>query len=62
MGETPEAPECLSEEGHDFLSHCLEHDPKLRWSTVELLQHHFCKVSDAFISSSLFIRVLAILQ
>lgn len=44
MGETPEAPECLSEEGHEFLSHCLEHDPKLRWTTVELLQHHFCKV------------------
>lgn len=45
MGETPEAPECLSEEGHEFLSHCLEHDPKLRWTTVELLQHYFCKVS-----------------
>lgn len=44
MGETPEAPASLSQEGHDFLEHCLEHDPKVRWTTPELLQHHFCKV------------------
>lgn len=44
MGESPEIPDTLSEEGQDFLSHCLEHDPKQRWLAAQLLQHHFCKV------------------
>lgn len=44
MGESPEIPDTLSEEGQDFLEHCLEHDPKERWLANELLQHHFCKV------------------
>lgn len=44
MGESPEIPENLSEEGQDFLEHCLEHNPKERWLATELLQHHFCKV------------------
>uniref|UniRef100_A0A8D8B413 Mitogen-activated protein kinase kinase kinase 4 n=1 Tax=Culex pipiens TaxID=7175 RepID=A0A8D8B413_CULPI len=46
MGESPEIPDCLSEEGHDFVESCLQHDPKLRKSAGELLQHNFCKVSD----------------
>lgn len=44
MGESPEIPDTLSEEGREFLSHCLEHDPKKRWLAAQLLQHHFCKV------------------
>ncbi|KAL9693062.1 hypothetical protein quinque_012347 [Culex quinquefasciatus] len=46
MGESPEIPDCLSEEGHDFVESCLQHDPKVRKSAGELLQHNFCKVSD----------------
>lgn len=44
MGESPEIPDNLSEEGQDFVQHCLEHNPKERWLATELLQHHFCKV------------------
>ncbi|KAH8359405.1 hypothetical protein KR093_006522, partial [Drosophila rubida] len=45
MGEKPEAPESLSQEGHDFIDNCLQHDPKLRMSAMELLEQNFCKVS-----------------
>ncbi|XP_031640746.1 mitogen-activated protein kinase kinase kinase 4 isoform X3 [Contarinia nasturtii] len=44
MGESPEIPDTLSEEGQNFLQNCLEHNPKERWLASELLQHHFCKV------------------
>ncbi|XP_059609963.1 mitogen-activated protein kinase kinase kinase 4 isoform X2 [Phlebotomus argentipes] len=44
MGETPEAPDSLSQEGHDFLMNCLQHDPKSRQSANELMLHNFCKV------------------
>ncbi|XP_016936604.4 mitogen-activated protein kinase kinase kinase 4 isoform X1 [Drosophila suzukii] len=43
MGEKPQAPESLSQEGHDFIDHCLQHDPKRRLTAVELLEHNFCK-------------------
>ncbi|KAH8353846.1 hypothetical protein KR084_008487 [Drosophila pseudotakahashii] len=43
MGEKPQAPESLSQEGHDFVDHCLQHDPKKRLTAVELLEHNFCK-------------------
>ncbi|XP_055550883.1 mitogen-activated protein kinase kinase kinase 4 isoform X1 [Wyeomyia smithii] len=46
MGERPEIPDCLSEEGQEFVESCLQHDPKLRRTAAELLQHNFCKVSD----------------
>ncbi|XP_062535239.1 mitogen-activated protein kinase kinase kinase 4 [Armigeres subalbatus] len=52
MGESPEIPDCLSEEGHDFVECCLEHDPKERRTAVELLHHNFCKVSDDSIEDS----------
>lgn len=45
MGEKPEAPETLSQEGHDFIDQCLQHDPKDRMTALELMQHNFCKVS-----------------
>jgi serine/threonine protein kinase len=45
MGETPEIPSNLSEEGVDFVECCLIHDPQDRWTAPELLQHsNFCKV------------------
>ncbi|XP_022216734.2 mitogen-activated protein kinase kinase kinase 4 isoform X1 [Drosophila obscura] len=43
MGEKPKAPESLSQEGHDFVDHCLQHDPKQRLTAMELLEHNFCK-------------------
>lgn len=49
MGETPEAPESLSQEGHEFLEKALQHDPKNRATAAELLQHHFCKVITSII-------------
>lgn len=46
MGEIPEIPSTLSEEGVDFLECCLIHDPTERWTAIELLGHtNFCKVS-----------------
>ena len=50
MGGTPAIPESLSEEGQDFLEHCLEHDPKQRWTASELLDHPFVKVFMTFSS------------
>lgn len=44
MGESPDIPDALSDEGQKFVEHCLEHDPKERWLAADLLQHHFCKV------------------
>lgn len=45
MGEKPQAPESLSQEGHDFIDFCLQHDPKERLSAFELLEQNFCKVN-----------------
>uniref|UniRef100_A0A4W3H2Z5 Mitogen-activated protein kinase kinase kinase 4 n=1 Tax=Callorhinchus milii TaxID=7868 RepID=A0A4W3H2Z5_CALMI len=44
MGHKPPIPERLSPEGKDFLSHCLESEPKHRWTASELLDHPFVKV------------------
>ncbi|KAM4866258.1 mitogen-activated protein kinase kinase kinase 4 isoform 1-T1 [Thomomys bottae] len=44
MGHKPPIPERLSPEGKDFLSRCLESDPKLRWTASQLLDHSFVKV------------------
>lgn len=44
MGESPEIPDTLSEEGQAFLEHCLQHDSRERWLATELLNDHFCKV------------------
>ncbi|XP_006882884.1 PREDICTED: mitogen-activated protein kinase kinase kinase 4 [Elephantulus edwardii] len=44
MGHKPAIPEKLSPEGKDFLSHCLESDPKMRWTASQLLDHAFVKV------------------
>ncbi|XP_029421090.1 mitogen-activated protein kinase kinase kinase 4 isoform X2 [Nannospalax galili] len=44
MGHKPPIPERLSPEGKDFLSRCLESDPKRRWTASQLLDHSFVKV------------------
>ena len=44
MGSTPYVPDTLSPEGQEFLQHCLEHDPKLRWTASQLREHPFVKV------------------
>uniref|UniRef100_A0A4W4HJB8 Mitogen-activated protein kinase kinase kinase 4 n=1 Tax=Electrophorus electricus TaxID=8005 RepID=A0A4W4HJB8_ELEEL len=44
MGHKPPIPEKLSTEGKDFLTHCLESDPKRRWTASALLDHPFVKV------------------
>jgi serine/threonine protein kinase len=31
----------LSDEAHDFLSHCFQRDPAKRWTSAQLLQHPF---------------------
>ncbi|KAK9048615.1 hypothetical protein SSX86_032420 [Deinandra increscens subsp. villosa] len=47
-GEVPELPECLSENGKDFLGKCLEKDGEKRWTVKELLQHPFvCNLSSS---------------
>ncbi|XP_068597107.1 mitogen-activated protein kinase kinase kinase 4 [Brachionichthys hirsutus] len=44
MGHKPPIPEKLSTEGKDFLDHCLESEPKRRWTASMLLDHPFVKV------------------
>ncbi|XP_060772482.1 mitogen-activated protein kinase kinase kinase 4 isoform X4 [Neoarius graeffei] len=44
MGHKPPIPEKLSTEGKDFLSHCLESEPKYRSTASVLLDHPFVKV------------------
>ncbi|RLV98694.1 hypothetical protein DV515_00010577 [Chloebia gouldiae] len=44
MGHKPPVPDKVSPEGKDFLCHCLESDPKMRWTASQLLDHPFVKV------------------
>ncbi len=44
-GKTPAVPDHLSEEGKDFISHCLEHEPQERWTASKLQEHNFVKVN-----------------
>lgn len=52
MGHKPPIPEKLSTEGKDFLGHCLESEPKRRWTASMLLDHPFVKVRDAVVSET----------
>ncbi|RMC12652.1 hypothetical protein DUI87_10176 [Hirundo rustica rustica] len=47
MGHKPPIPDKVSPEGKDFLCHCLESDPKMRWTASQLLDHPFVKVKSA---------------
>ena len=40
----PPFPAVLSDEGKDFLSHCLEIDPSLRWTAAQLSDHPFLRI------------------
>uniref|UniRef100_A0A1B0C1J4 Protein kinase domain-containing protein n=1 Tax=Glossina palpalis gambiensis TaxID=67801 RepID=A0A1B0C1J4_9MUSC len=42
MGEKPETPENIYQEGHYLIDHCLHHDPKDRMTALEFLEHNFC--------------------
>jgi serine/threonine protein kinase len=44
MGETPEIPETLSEEGKEFLQQVFVHDPTERAHAEDLLNHQFTKI------------------
>lgn len=46
MGEIPEIPDSLSEEGSHFASICLVHDPRSRATTNQLLLHTFLRVDE----------------
>ena len=48
MGHKPPIPEKLSTEGKDFLGHCLESEPKRRWTASMLLDHPFVKVRHCY--------------
>lgn len=44
MGETPEIPDSLSEEGQDFIESCIQYNPKNRPTSIQLKHHTFLKV------------------
>ena len=46
MGQSPEVPEELSEEGKNFLELCFVHNPEERASAQDLLSHNFTKIFD----------------
>lgn len=48
MGETPDIPESLSDEGQEFVESCLQHDPHDRATAEKLLNHNFAKVGDGY--------------
>ncbi|XP_050312904.1 mitogen-activated protein kinase kinase kinase 4 isoform X2 [Anthonomus grandis grandis] len=49
MGQSPEPPDDLIEEGLDFLRLCFKHDPRERASAHQLLDHNFVKVGNDLI-------------
>lgn len=44
MGEIPSIPSILSEEGRHFVSKCLQHNPKQRFTAKQLRHHTFLKI------------------
>lgn len=48
MGESPDPPDNLIDEGLDFLELCFKFDPKDRATAHELLAHNFVNVGDDF--------------
>jgi serine/threonine protein kinase len=39
--EMPAVPDSLSPDAHDFLARCFERNPRLRWTSSQLLEHPF---------------------
>lgn len=46
MGESPDPPDDMIDEGLDFLDLCFKHNPRERAMANELLSHNFVKVGD----------------
>ncbi|KAJ8934430.1 hypothetical protein NQ318_017131 [Aromia moschata] len=46
MGQSPDPPDDMIDEGLDFLDMCFKHDPKERATAMELLGHNFVKVGE----------------
>ncbi|KAJ8914598.1 hypothetical protein NQ315_017303 [Exocentrus adspersus] len=49
MGQSPDPPDDMIDEGLDFLELCFKHNPKERATALELLTHNFVKVGDDLI-------------
>ena len=56
MGQSPEVPEHLSEEGKDFLGTCFVQNPQERATAQDLLSHNFIKVTEKYSKTLFFIR------
>lgn len=48
MGQSPDPPDHMIDEGLDFLEMCFQHNPRDRATAEELLDHNFVKVDDDF--------------
>lgn len=46
MGQSPDPPDNMIDEGLDFLEMCFKHDQKERASAKELLYHNFVKAGE----------------
>lgn len=46
MGQSPDPPDDMIDEGLDFLDMCFKHDPRERASARELLGHNFIKIGE----------------
>lgn len=46
MGQSPDPPDDLIDEGLDFLDMCFKHDPKERAIARELLENNFIKIGE----------------
>lgn len=53
MGQSPEVPDYLSEEGKDFLAICFVHQPLERATAQDLLSHNFTKIFEEYENQSL---------
>ncbi|KAG5876197.1 hypothetical protein JTB14_001940 [Gonioctena quinquepunctata] len=49
MGQSPDPPDDIIDEGLDFLDMCFKHEPKERATAFELLAHNFVKVGEDLI-------------
>lgn len=59
MGQSPDPPDNMIDEGLDFLDMCFKHDPKERATARELLATNFLKIGDDLTSCQIY-NVLSI--